>query len=191
MFVLLYTIMPNPLFDTGFSHVYPAEKGLIEELLENERVIIERVANNDGPLFTDGNDFCFPVRVTGRYNYYLIPPEARDLSSYIRLIKQQGIRTAVSVGNLLGNKLLQIHTESGFVPSDTIVNRFSVIQSSNAAQLAFGGIDLRLLPPYTDIDAPLDSVQVTLERDVDEIGGDSVVMQQFIGATLEKIHHDK
>ncbi len=164
-------------FDPGFSHEYPQEMGLIEELLEDERVLIE-VQNEDDQPVPQNDTLFFPCRIEDGYNYYVLPPGSRDLTSYLRLIKHDS--DAVNAGQLLGLRISQIHQELGCIPSDSVTRRFSVVWGSGSLAARFGGLDMKMLPPYKNMDANIGDLErilrLDLERQRDELSIDPAIL---------------
>ncbi|MDQ3094264.1 MAG: hypothetical protein M3Q70_03770 [bacterium] len=178
--------MAYPVFDAGFSHEYPKQKGLVEELLNEQRVLIEH--GHDMRDFVPSADYTFPVRRDGNFRYYSLPREARDLTSYVRLLRTEV--NASRIGRVLGKRLRQIHSDFDAVPGDTILSRFSVIQTI-VSKPQFEGIDLRLLPPYVRIDAPISSVRSIVQYDLERLPHASLKYGATLVDAVAKGLHEK
>ncbi len=144
-------------FDIGFSHLYPATRGLVERLEGESRLIevgeIRHVTSQD----------VFPEIIVNDRRCVELPLDARDLRSYVRIARQE--RHIVMSGLLLGIRLKRIQQDLGGVPSDTVLDRFSVHTSLSVGMKKFGGIDIKLLPPYDRLGASLSSSLEIIQND--------------------------
>lgn len=134
-------------FDRSFALAYPEYRGLSETIESGERVISElepasvelynQLVNADFPVL--------PKLIEGENTTYLVPEGARDLTSYIRLVRAEN---ANALGRVVGWRLGQLFHLTRSAPQDGIINRFAVVPKATEAYGEVEGVDIVLLPPY-------------------------------------------
>ncbi len=184
-----------PSFDSGFAHRYPLENALREGLQDNSRVITEFITPQISERFATGikfeesayKDVVFPIQFGKSFIYHIIPDDSRDLRSYIRLLNDD--KNAEYLGKLLGKKLTEVRLIFGGVPSDTILNRFAVFtpEDSDCSTDTPKGFDMRLLPPFNDLDAPgtIDGISERIREDISELSNPKY--HKFLDIILESV----
>lgn len=136
------------VFDRGFAHAYPRDRGLIETISpEYGRIIIEPILANDSVHEQlAARDFpLFPERTLDHERIHVLPTDSRDLTDMIRLSRDEA--KVATLGLILGHRLRQIHDMTHQLPIDTILPRFAV-HSQAVGSIATSGIDIKLLPPF-------------------------------------------
>jgi hypothetical protein len=147
-------------FDRGFALKYPENNGLVESLEgadDKVRTIVQDISQLDQDqnavfaLLRTNPNLTFNFSDEGNRRTYAVPLDSRDLSSYIRL---SSANNQPKLGEIFGRKLRQIYeTTGGLVPITNIVERFAVHstqQSPHEPYPSREGVDVKLLPPFTD-----------------------------------------
>lgn len=160
------------VFDRGFAHTYPRDRGLTEgissdfgriisEPLSGDNRLYERLAANHFPLF--------PTVVLSHERIHSIPTDSRDLNSMIRLGREP---EKISIlGLILGIRLKQIHEITNELPADTILPRFAV-HTVAVGSIATSGVDIKPLPPFDRYSSRmnLDDAQDLILHDLLDMG---------------------
>jgi len=178
--------MKQEQFDKGFAHVYPEQHGLSEGTIDNQRVILSLPDYHDAQVDAQDDSLLFPITNIAGLDFFMLPDDSRDLSSFARLLKSE--KNAEYSGQLLAEKLIRTYLVFEGIPNDTILPRFSVFSDENAQSSRYGGIDIKFLPPYINLSGNLGEANEMIRNDFFRIGNvPSKIIDSFLETFIESV----
>jgi len=170
--------------DFGFNLEYPRTHGLFERFDESSsRIIVQAGKVQDLQLPATSDELTFPVDIEKARIIHRIPNDSRSLAYTIRLIKNP--ENTYDIGKLLGIKLAQTDGVFGGVPEDEVLTRYASYSSDNLEAQKFGGINIRLLPPFTELNGKIGDARNIITEDCIKIGGRAIDNLDFFLNAVE------